>query len=189
MKKIATLLTLALVVVILVPAAGVLANGGTEICVGNIGDGVTGGTEHDFCSDTPGEEDEWHFIITSISEANAPAFITAVFQTAGEVVIPLEGVTGGAAHYRLEAQYLTDTLLSVCGMLPAGIVWDGNFNLSHAPCIDSGSSTGGEVDGQLEVGGTVYPVNRAVLLAPWIALAVIALAGTVLLAKRIHVRR
>jgi hypothetical protein len=36
----------------------------------------------------------------------------------------------------------------------------------------------------VEVGGDIYPANKAALLAPWIALAVAALAGTAVLVRR-----
>ena len=44
--------------------------------------------------------DEWHFVITQLGEAaDAPPSITVEFESAGTVVVPLEKVTGGTAHY------------------------------------------------------------------------------------------
>ena len=186
MKKIVMILTLVLVVTMLVPTAAALAVELQEICLDNVPPSVTGGTEHGFCSDTPGEEDEWHFVITSLNPVvNAPASITAEFQNAGSVVIPWEKTTGSTAHYRLEGVYLDDTLLNACANITVGTQY-GQFNLSHAPCDDNGGSSGG--NGQHEVGGTVYPPNKAALLAPWIALAVVTLAATVILVRRIRIQ-
>ncbi len=39
-------------------------------------------------------------------------------------------------------------------------------------------------DGEIEVGGDAYPVNKAAILAPWITLAVIIITGVIILAKR-----
>lgn len=38
----------------------------------------------------------------------------------------------------------------------------------------------------IEVGGDVFPANKAALLAPWIALAVVSLAGTAVLVRRLR---
>ena len=61
------------------------------------------------------------------------------------------------------------------------------YDVSHVIfCYDgNGGSSGG--NGEHEVGGTVYPVNKAALLAPWIVLAVVALAGTFMIVRRSRV--
>lgn len=79
-----------------------------------------------------GQEVEWHFVINQIdSEENAPDSITAVFQNAGSVTIPLNDFTGGTAHYT----YFTtgpDTLVTATATIYED--WDGQFNLSHWKC-------------------------------------------------------
>jgi hypothetical protein len=106
-----------------------------RIDVDNIpGDGVTGGTDHDFCE--PGEPDEWHFLISDLDPKEAaPAHMTAVFAVEGEVGIPLEKVSpGGAAHYTLVG-YLDATLVGGYAYLEEQVTYNG-FILSHAPCDD-----------------------------------------------------
>jgi len=39
-----------------------------------------------------------------------------------------------------------------------------------------------------EVGGDIYPVNKLAVLAPWLALAAVLLAGTVMAARRYRAR-
>ena len=168
----------------------------TEICADNIPEGgVTGGDDHGFCEE--GSEDEWHFVITNLTpatDAGAPAKITAYFNIAGLVDIPLEKITGGTAHYRLTGQYLTDTLEYACGILPAGSCY-GNFNLSHAPCgttttTDTTSTTTTdttvttETTSTTEVGGKVYPVNQFLLMVPAIALGVALLSVVGIIIRR-----
>jgi hypothetical protein len=75
---------------------------------------------------------EWHWIINGL-DSDAPEEITVYFENAGEVVVPLEKVTGPTAHY---------TWLSNLGDIleepGASAEYDGgynNFNLSHGPCI------------------------------------------------------
>lgn len=178
------LLTLALTVGTLVPAvalalapAPTCVEVDTEICVGNLPDGGVTGGDNDFCSNELSEWDEWHFIINQLDPATeeaAPAFIIAEFQTAGNVQIDLEGVAGGAAHYRTIGLYLDDTLLDACGTLPAGSCY-GNFVLSHAPCESTTTTTTTETSATTseitEVGGTILPTSKGWMIAPLIALA------------------
>lgn len=180
MKKIfIVLLAMVLAIGMLLPAAAVMAVpplrlGPGTIDVGNIpAGGVTGG-DNDFCSTNPEEWDEWHFVIVDLDPTtSAPASITAVFQTAGSVSVPWEKTTGGTAHYRLEGQYLTDTLLSASAVLVDATC--SNFNLSHAPCSDDGGGGPSEIP---EVGGEIYPINKAMMLTPAIILAIALLSGT-----------
>jgi hypothetical protein len=129
------MLAMVLVIGLTVPTLLVAANGTTTIYVRNIPPGgVTGGTNHTFCSPDPEKQDEWHFILNQVKPPSAiPAEMTAVFQGAGTVIIPLEKITGTAAHYTLEGVYLDDTLLSGYAELDSGATYK-NFVLSHAPC-------------------------------------------------------
>jgi hypothetical protein len=183
MKRILMILFAMVVVVGMLAPVTVSANnipeGFIQICVGNIpAGGVTGGTEHGFCEE--GSENEWHIVLIGLDPAgNYPDPIIATFQNAGAVEIPWEKHTGNADHYRLTDEYLTDTLLSVCAIVPEGTTYT-NFNLSHAPCPTDGN--GGPYGD--EVGGDVYPIDKAVILAPVIALAVVVLSGTGILVWR-----
>ena len=47
-----------------------------------------------------------------------------------------------------------------------------------------GTGGGGDTNGIIEVGGEVYPVNRLALLAPWIALIAVIIAGTTIAVRR-----
>ena len=79
-------------------------------------------------------EGEWHWILNGLaSEDLAPASITAHFAT-GDVVVPFEKFTGGAAHYTWTAN-LTDVLVApyATATLVPGTEYT-RFNLSHSPC-------------------------------------------------------
>lgn len=199
MRKILIILpVLALVIGTLAMTTGVIAIApaptcvevDTEICVDNLpagGGGVTGG-DNDYCSNEPSEWDEWHFIINQLdpaTEAGAPAYIIAEFQTAGDVQIDLEGVSGGAAHYRIKGDYLDDTLLDACGMLPAGSCY-GNFVLSHAPCgtTTTTTTTTATTSEITEVGGTILLISKGWMIAPLIALAVAFVSVTAVIIWR-----
>lgn len=184
------LLTLALAVGTLVPAvalaiapAPTCVEVDTQICVGNLPDGGVEGGNNNFCSmnqdGSPNYEewDEWHFIINQVSpatEEGAPAEITVTFAIAGNVVVDLEGINGSAASYRIKGEYLDDTLLSACGILPAWSCY-GNFVLSHAPCESTTTTTTTETSATTseitEVGGTILPTSKGWMIAPLIALA------------------
>jgi len=75
---------------------------------------------------------EWHWVINGIS-GTPPANITVHFVNAGDVVVPLEKVTGGVAHYTHWGN-LSDSLKAP----GATASYDGGyirFNLSHGPCV------------------------------------------------------
>jgi uncharacterized repeat protein (TIGR02543 family) len=105
--------------------------GTTTICDRNIPrGGVTGGTDHGFCSSDPEEQDEWHFVLIGLNASAVPGGITAVF-VEDTVVIGLEKYVGAVAHYRLPG-YLNATLVGACAQVEddEGVL----FLLSHAPC-------------------------------------------------------
>jgi len=93
-----------------------------------------------------GSEDEWHWIITQADALDpVPGYITAYFTNAGEVMVPLEKVTGGAAHYTLWGEYLNDTLEAPGASVEivagdynnwANVNPKGRLNLSHQPCAN-----------------------------------------------------
>jgi len=89
------------------------------------------------CAD--GQQIEWHFVITQISDSSlAPSSITAWFQNAGTVSISLKDITGQTAHYT----YYTsspETLRDAWAEIYAE--WDGQFNLSHATCVSADTPT------------------------------------------------
>ena len=85
----------------------------------------------------------------------------------------------GAYVYCYEAGSYGDTCLYAQG----GAVSHATFCFN-----DNGGSSGGNGELPPEVGGTVFPVNKAALLAPWIALAVVTLAAITILVRRIRVQ-
>jgi len=119
-----------------------LSSGGTmatadpvkEIAAGNL-------IGFDGCQDG-NDAQEWHFVITSISDPSlAPATITVEWDGgAFSEVVPIDtaghppdGVTGGTAHY-VTTSHLDSTVTAVTAVIY--LDWSGNFNLSHAPCIE-----------------------------------------------------
>jgi hypothetical protein len=77
------------------------------------------------------DQTEWHWVINGL-DSDAPEEITVHFAS-GDVVVPLEKVTGGTAHYRL-ASHLGDVLVAP----GATAEYEGEyirFNLSHGPCV------------------------------------------------------
>ncbi len=94
----------------------------------------------------------------------------------------------GGSEFKFVTPYFTpDNNLTATVSFNTTFTGNGSYELviSHGCSGDGGSSGGG--DGELEVGGTVYPVNKAALLAPWIALAAVALAGTFMIMRRSRV--
>ena len=138
-KTLLIILALGLAVSLVGSAPSIMADGNTTVCVGNIPlDGVTGGTDHEFCSSDPEEQDQWHVVLNGLNPRDAaPTEITAVFQKAGTVSIALTRLLGpnnaGTAHYTLKGQLLDDTLLGACAQLADGTSYR-RFVLSHAPC-------------------------------------------------------
>jgi hypothetical protein len=146
-KRLFALLVLALTLALAVPLVGCdsedLTDGLSQavtlitrtITVDNVPPSVTGGTDHEFCSEDPEEWDQWHFVITDLDPTEAtPEYMTAVLDGVGGIVISLEKVTpGGVAHYRLEGEYLDATLLEGYAELDEAATYN-RFNLSHAPC-------------------------------------------------------
>jgi uncharacterized repeat protein (TIGR02543 family) len=114
------------------PALIALSDEGTTTIYVDNGHGVTGGTEHGFCSEDSEEWEEWHFVLVGLNSTGAiPAQMTVVFAD-GAVDIGLEVFTGIVAHYRLPG-YLTATLVNAYADV---VGYEGHirFNLSHAPC-------------------------------------------------------
>ncbi|KKL09891.1 hypothetical protein LCGC14_2561340, partial [marine sediment metagenome] len=83
-------------------------------------------TDHE-CDST-----EWHFVITQISEESlAPDFIIVEF-SGGLGQVNRGAFTGGVAHYTLGTN-LNGPVLDAWATIYAE--WDGQFNLSHGPCV------------------------------------------------------
>jgi hypothetical protein len=82
-------------------------------------------------SDYSCDEAAWHFIITDVQDNEAPATISVVFEDGTTEVIPLEKVTGNAAHYTSSTN-VDLRVSSATAQLPAA--WNGQFNLSSGPC-------------------------------------------------------
>ena len=111
------------------PAAAVVPGSGTIDQDNPITDGA--------CVET-----EWHWVINGLDKADAPASITAHFQTAGDVVVPLDKWAGppsglnGVAQYTLPASSVPGDVLTATGAtatLSPGVSYT-NFRLSHRPC-------------------------------------------------------
>lgn len=61
--------------------------------------------------------------------------------------------------------------------------------ISHITfCYDGKDNGNGGPSGNGEVGGIISPANKVTLLAPWIALAIVALAGTVIVVRKIRIQ-
>jgi choice-of-anchor A domain-containing protein len=75
--------------------------------------------------------DEWHFVMTGVSNPNQAArTIRVAFANGQEVNIALDGVSGTTAHYYLAAN-LTTTVNLVTATVPGR--WAGSLRLSAAP--------------------------------------------------------
>jgi hypothetical protein len=81
-----------------------------------------------------GEEyEEWHFVITQVvSEAQAPESILVSWNNGSTEAVPLDKFTGATAHYATTS-HLDEVVLAAEATLYDG--WDGEFNLSHGPCL------------------------------------------------------
>jgi len=116
---------------------GTCVSGACDVILDNVPPSITGGTDHGKC--VVGKENEWHFIINGLGEGEtAPASITVFFTGQGAVVIPIDDPNATNGHYTLVNLYLTDTVTGAEATI-GGVnahLWDGNFNLSHAPCLD-----------------------------------------------------
>jgi hypothetical protein len=90
-------------------------------------------TDHE-CVDS-----EWHFVITGLaSDAQAPDHITVTWDGGVTADVALDVVTGHTAHYRT-TDHLDLAVVSATANIDSD--WDGQFNLSHGPCLN-GSGTG-----------------------------------------------
>jgi hypothetical protein len=109
------------------------------------GTGGTGGTTTIMAhalTDHECNTSEWHFVITGLSsDAQAPDSITVTFTGGVVVVVDLDVVTGGTAHYRT-TQHL-DLAVTAASADISG-EWSGQFNLSHGPCGTGGGGGGGD---------------------------------------------
>jgi hypothetical protein len=89
-----------------------------------------------------------------------------------------QGVTGGdgkAQYCYTGANVGLDTIVATCEDPDvAGII------------LTSNDAYKDWMPGEIEVGGDVFPANKAALLAPWIALAVVSLVGTAVLVRRLR---
>ncbi len=148
MKKLIMLMTAAILVIAMLMPASVLGAGpvpkyvenGDTICQDNV--------------DAPYIEgkNEWHWVINKLDPTTAaPSKIVAHFETAGDVDVLLEKVTGGVAHYTL-ADYLDDELVYpyACAEANNGSFSYNRFNLSHRP--DGNGGNGGGPKATLTVG-------------------------------------
>jgi hypothetical protein len=70
---------------------------------------------------------EWHFVINQVNPPTPPASITVAWDNAYTLVVPLNKVSGGVAHYTTGA-YLAYTVTSATAVIDDS--WGGNFNLS-----------------------------------------------------------
>lgn len=85
---------------------------------------------------------EWHFVITGISgPVLPPASIHVTWASGDEADVPLEQLTGQAAHYTTTAN-LDVHIVSATTFIDAA--WDGQFNLSHGPCHHGKNVAAGE---------------------------------------------
>jgi choice-of-anchor A domain-containing protein len=94
--------------------------------------------------------DEWHFIMTGVTNPNQAArTIRVAFANGTEYNIALDGVSGTTAHYYLAAN-LTTTVNVVTATVPGR--WAGSLRLSAAPH----SSCAGSFHYELEPDGHVH---------------------------------
>jgi hypothetical protein len=82
---------------------------------------------------------EWHFVITSVRDLEAPASIAANWSNGSSASISLGRVTGGVAHYTTTA-HLSARVIGATAHI--ALTWSGQFNLSHGPCGTGGTTTG-----------------------------------------------
>lgn len=85
------------------------------------------------------DSSEWHFIITQVSDPQlAPSSVHIVWANGNEADVPLDGVTGQAAHY-YDYSNLDSPVVDGWTSIYDG--WSGEFNLSHGPCFDEPTPT------------------------------------------------
>ena len=134
-------LALVLAIVMLIPAAGVLAKTTTSSCTGTITINVKESTldQQDSCTDGVVL---WHFIINQIKAPTAtyaPATIHVTWDNGAEEDVPYNQLSGPAAHYTTTSNAghkVTDaTAVIYCA-------WPGEFVLSHVNCTGYGSKSG-----------------------------------------------
>jgi hypothetical protein len=82
-------------------------------------------------SDYDCDSSEWHFVITQLTEGDPPDTIRVTWDNGSVEDVPLDRVTGGAAHYSTTSN-LDARVTRAAGRIYEG--WSGQFNLSHGPC-------------------------------------------------------
>jgi uncharacterized repeat protein (TIGR01451 family) len=80
-------------------------------------------------------------------------------------------------------------LLTVTATVSAGLTGDTSVHNSVAVTCTQGVTGSGQADTQVRgvrppVGGTAYPINKLVILLPWIALGAAIIAGIIILERR-----
>jgi hypothetical protein len=83
------------------------------------------------CLNSNGTVSLWHFVITDMTDATAPASIHVYWDTPADEVVPLQKVSGGAAHYAT-TDHADSLVTDATAVVPDD--WSGQFNLSHVTC-------------------------------------------------------
>jgi len=81
---------------------------------------------------------EWHFVITQADPARMPESIFVTWDCGGPIEVPLAGISGSTGHYYYYDN-LTCRLVKVWAEIY--IEFDGNFRVSHGPCLEEPTPT------------------------------------------------
>jgi hypothetical protein len=112
------------------------------------------------------DDSEWHFIVTQVSDPSlAPPEIHVVWVNGEEADVPLDGVTGQAAHYYDYSNLNSPVENAWMSIYDA---WSGTFNLSHGPCFDDPTPTPTEVQSATPTNtptGTASPTSTSTATA------------------------
>jgi hypothetical protein len=83
------------------------------------------------CSASNGTVSLWHFVITDMTDATAPANIHVFWDTPADQDVTLQKVAGGSAHYET-TDHAGSLVTDATAVVPDD--WAGQFNLSHVTC-------------------------------------------------------